>query len=88
MGGGRGRRGPTGEVLTRVCVGGVKTLGDGRPGVPTGRAGAGLQPRVGWGRGCRTHAAAAPGCLEPWDMAAPGPTWKADAWLSEGRPSR
>lgn len=80
-----------GDARGRSCpgsVGGVKTPGGAGRGAPTGRAGAGLQPRVGWGRGCRTHAAAAPGCLEPWDMAAPGPTWKADAWPSEGRPSR
>ncbi|KAF5915394.1 hypothetical protein HPG69_012082 [Diceros bicornis minor] len=52
-----------------------------------GAGGGGTAPRVGWGRGCRTHAAAAPGCLGPWDMAAPGRTWNADAWPSEGRPS-
>lgn len=40
------------------------------------------------GRGCRTHAEAAPGCLGPWDMATPGRTWNVDAWPSEGRPSQ
>lgn len=63
---------------------GVKTLGPGsRSSNKVG--GAELRPRGLW-KGSRTHATAAPGCLGPWDMAAPGRTWNADAWLSKGRP--
>lgn len=62
---------------------GVETLGPGsRSSNKVG--GAELRPSGGCGKGSRTHATAAPGCLGPWDMAAPGRTWNADAWLSKG----
>lgn len=66
---------------------GIKTL-VGRGVEELRRGGRELSSSLEWagGRGCRTHAAAEPGCLEPWDMAAPGRTWNADAWPSEGRP--
>lgn len=44
------------------------------------RWGLGCSSEWAGGRGCRTHAAAAPGCLGPWDMATPGRTWNVDAW--------
>ena len=67
-------------------VGGVKTLGPGFKKLQ--RDGVAAAPSGLRGRGCRTHAEAAPGCLGPWDMATPGRTWNVDAWPSEGRPSQ
>ena len=67
-------------------VGGVKTLGPGFEKLQ--RDGVVASPSGLRGRGCRTHAEAAPGCLGPWDMATPGRTWNVDAWPSEGRPSQ
>lgn len=87
MGGTPGRDWGWGEIRGGLGDGAVKTLGAGVEELRRAGRGLGCSPEwAGWRESC-THAAAAPGCLGPWDMAAPGSTWNADVWPNEGRPS-